>query len=95
MAKRKAKALDKMDSVRKSASLKLDQVNSKIGKLNLKKGSVALFAICEIADNHLIVNHSRNTKGYISLKETIYENNANKYFKIGQYINAFVISEIG
>jgi hypothetical protein len=49
----------------------------------LKKGSVALFAICEIADNHLIVNHSRNTKGYISLKETIYENNAHKFFKIG------------
>jgi hypothetical protein len=42
----------------------------------LKKGSISLFAICEIADDHLIVNHSRNTKGYVSLKGTVFENNA-------------------
>ena len=47
-----------------------------VGRLSLKKGSISLFAICEIADNHLIVNHSRNTKGYVPLKGTVYENNA-------------------
>ena len=61
----------------------------------MKKGSNSLFAICEIADDHLIVNHSRNTKGYVSLKGTNYENNAQKLFKVGQYIVAYVVSEIG
>ena len=45
------------------------QADSKIGKLSLKTGSVGLFAICEITPNYLIVNHTRNSKGYISINE--------------------------
>jgi len=46
------------------------QAESKIGKLSLKTGSVGLFAICEITPNYLIVNHTRNSKGYIPISES-------------------------
>ena len=70
MAKRKTKILDKMSgkSLATSYSQKIDSAHSRIGKLALKKGTLGLFAVCEIGENHLIVNHTRNTKGYIPLE---------------------------
>ena len=35
----------------------------------MTKGSVALFAVCEVQKGHYaIVQHTRNVKGYLSLK---------------------------
>jgi hypothetical protein len=48
-----------------------------------------LFAICEIHPQYLIVNYTRNTKGYISLGE---DKELSSKFEIGQYIVASVIS---
>ena len=62
MAKRKTKAIEK-----KFAG---DSAKTKIGKLALRKGTTALFAICEVGKDYLIVNHTRNTKGYIAMKDT-------------------------
>ena len=88
MAKRKAKQLEKMGT--KTATLKVDK-SSKIGKLSLKKDSLALFAICEVNKTYLIVNHTRNTKGYVPLSAAdIKEHN----FKKGQLITAMVTSEV-
>jgi len=69
MAKRKTKTLEKMKgkSLRTSIPQKIDPAN-RIGKLALKKGTLGLFAVCEIGENCLIVNHTRNTKGYIPLE---------------------------
>jgi hypothetical protein len=37
----------------------------------LEKGSVALFAVSEVyPGQYAIVNHTRNVKGYINLKES-------------------------
>lgn len=44
--------------------------------------------MCEIGKDYLIVNHTRNTKGYIPIKDP-------KQFKVGQLLIATVISEIG
>lgn len=46
----------------------MDRINSRIGRLSLQKGALALFAVCEVAEEYLIVNHTRNTKGYVPLK---------------------------
>ena len=61
----------------------------------MKKGTLALFAVCEIASDHLIVNHTRNTKGYVSLRGTPYMDKAEKHFTIGQLIVACVTAEPG
>jgi hypothetical protein len=42
---------------------------NKIGKFNLTKGSVALFAVNEIYEGkYAIVSHTRNVKGFIPLE---------------------------
>jgi hypothetical protein len=61
-----------------------------LGKLSLKKDSLGLFAVCEVEKDYLIVNHTRNTKGYVELPR----DNKNKYVR-GQMIVAIVNSEIG
>lgn len=44
---------------------------SKVGKLRLEKGSVALFAVNEVySGQYAIVNHTRNVKGFINLKDS-------------------------
>ena len=67
MVKRKTKTIDKMNSRKEktSYSQKIDKAGSRVSKLSLRKGALALFAICEIGEDHLIVNHTRNSKGYI------------------------------
>jgi len=64
MAKRKSKAQEKMVSKTKSS---LGKETSKIAKLALRKDSLGMFAICEIGKDYLVVNHTRNSKGYVSL----------------------------
>ena len=64
---------------------------ARINKLSLNRGTVGLFAICEVTEDRLIVNHTRNTKGYISLKSS----QNSKQFKVGQYIVASVLDENG
>lgn len=45
-------------------------ITSRIGKLNLTKGSVAMFAVSEVhKGQYAIVSHTRNVKGFINLKE--------------------------
>lgn len=83
LLKRKAKALAKMSDTKKTVTQKAEQKSQRIGKLSLKKGTLALFAVCEIASDHLIVNHTRNTKGYVSLRGTPYAGKAHKHFTIG------------
>ena len=58
----------------------------------MKKGTLGLFAICEIGDNCLIVNHTRNTKGYIPLAGSKLTSDQ---FKLGQLVVAAVNAEIG
>lgn len=88
MTRRKTKTLDKMGSKKTS---KIVDMGSKIGKLNLKKDSLAMFAICEVNKDYLIVNHTRNSKGYIPLTASdMKENN----FKRGQLVVAMVNGEI-
>ena len=63
--KRDMKFKDKIKSVEVSTL--------KINKLNFVKGSVGLFAVSEVHKNqYAIVNHTRNVKGFINLKETPY-----------------------
>jgi hypothetical protein len=81
MAKRKTKTLEKK-------SFKSDSIKTKIGKLQLGKGASAIFAICEIGKDYLIVNHTRNTKGYIAVSDS-------NQFRLGQLLVATVSSEIG
>jgi hypothetical protein len=50
------------------SSIKNDR--PKIGKLTLRKGAFAMFAVCEIGKDYLIVNHTRNCKGYVPLDGT-------------------------
>lgn len=91
--KRKTKATTKQGIV----GVKVAGNATKIGRLQsfLKKGALGMFAVCEIAPDHLIVNHTRNTKGFISLKGTKMSGHAHKYFRIGQYVVASVVTEIG
>jgi hypothetical protein len=67
MVKRKAKAQEKMLSKTKSS---LGKEKSRIGKLALRKDSLGMFAVCEIGKDYLVVNHTRNTKGYVPLQGT-------------------------
>ena len=90
MAKRKSKALDKMDS--KSKKIIGFGETTKIGKLALRKDSLGMFAVCEIGKDYLIVNHTRNTKGYVNLVGSGFKAES---FKIGQLIIAMVSAEIG
>ena len=70
----------------KDAKGGLAAASTKIGKLTLTKGSVALFAVSEIHEGkYAIVNHTRNLKGFIPLTT---ENECN--LKIGQLIVASV-----
>lgn len=62
---------------------------NKISKLNFSLTSLGLFAICEISKGYAIVNYTRNTKGYISLKG--HEELAEK-LKVGSLIVASVLS---
>ena len=85
MVKRKTKIIEKKFT---SHNDKVDTAKTRIGRLALRKGTTALFAVCEIGKDYLIVNHTRNTKGYIQVKEP-------KQFHIGQLVLATVDSEIG
>jgi len=64
----------------------------KIGKLALRKGAFAIFAVCEIGKDYLIVNHTRNCKGYVPLDGKKFKA---EQFKIGQLVTAMVNAEIG
>lgn len=88
--KRSAKAMTKSAAVAKALG-----AAPKVGRLSLKKGALGMFAICEVAPEHLIVNHTRNTKGFISLKGTAMAGKAEKYFRVGHFVIASVISEVG
>jgi len=72
------------------SSIKNDRV--KIGKLALRKGSFGMFAVCEIGKDYLIVNHTRNCKGYVHLNGTKFKA---EQFKLGQLVVAMVNAEIG
>jgi hypothetical protein len=53
----------------------------------LSKGSVALFSVSEFhSGQYAIVNHTRNVKGFIQLK------NLDIKLKIGQFVVASVLS---
>lgn len=65
---------------------------AKIGKLALRKGSFGMFAVCEIGKDYLIVNHTRNCKGYVHLNGTKFKA---EQFKVGQLVVAMVNAEIG
>jgi hypothetical protein len=71
---------------------KVGRENSKIGKLALRKDSLGMFAVCEIGKDYLIVNHTRNTKGYVPLQGSGF-NSCD--FHLGQLIVAMVSAEIG
>jgi len=88
MAKRKSKRLEKGETKQKSA---VKSERSRIGKLALRKDSVGLFAVCEIGKDYLIVNHTRNSKGYIPLGTQFKPED----FKIGQLLVATIIAEVG
>jgi hypothetical protein len=53
---------------------------------------VAIFAVSEIEDDYLVVSHTRNTKGYVSLQGT---GSSGSDFRLGQLIIACVNAEIG
>ena len=54
----------------------------------MEKGSVALFAVSEVyAGQYAIVNHTRNVKGYISLREKDHS------LRVGQLIVASVLAQ--
>ena len=63
---------------------------TRLGKLQLKKDAIGLFSVCEVQKEYLIVNHTRNTKGYVELTSE----SKNRYSK-GDLIVASVTSEIG
>ena len=88
--KRMAKAASKS-----SAPAAKSAWSTKIGRLHLRKGALGMFAVCEVAPDHLIVNHTRNTKGYISLKDTAMSGKADQFFRAGHFVIASIISEIG
>ena len=88
--KEKAALKDAGKSKPKVTSVKSDR--ARIGRLALRKGSFGLFAICEIGKDYLIVNHTRNCKGYISLTGSKFKV---EQFKIGQLLVAMVNAEIG
>ena len=88
--KRKEKAQLKKPKLGTHSSIKNDRV--KIGKLALRKGAFAMFAVCEIGKDYLIVNHTRNCKGYVHLNGTKFKA---EQFKVGQLVVAMVNAEIG
>jgi ribosomal protein S1 len=49
---------------------------------------LGLFAIAEVHPNYLIVNFTRNTKGFIALADKDQE--LNKHFEVGQYVTASI-----
>ena len=91
MIKRKTKVLDKKQT-KTAYSSNIDKAASRIGKLALRKGALAMFAVCEVGDDHLIVNHTRNTKGYVSLAGLKMKSSQ---FQVGQLLIASINAEIG
>jgi hypothetical protein len=68
------------------ASGGLGSSSTKISKLTLTKGSVAMWAVSEIHDGkYAIVNHTRNLKGFLPL-----DNDQASSLKVGQFILASV-----
>lgn len=59
--------------------------------MKFAKGSFGLFAVCEVRQDYLIVNHTRNTKGYVNIKNM----SDNSQFEVGQFLVAQVLSEGG
>ena len=51
-----------------------------------------MFAVCEVGKDHLIVNHTRNTKGYVELAGSKIKSSS---FKVGQLLMASINAEIG
>jgi len=92
--KRKLKASDKTASAAAKIAPK-DPTKVRVGRLQLKKGALGMFAVCEVAADHLIVNHTRNTKGFISLKDTTLAGKADKFFRVGHFVMASVVAELG
>jgi hypothetical protein len=87
MVKRKTKTIEKT-----AYSQKIDAAKTRIPKLALRKGAMAMFAVCEVGDDHLIVNHTRNTKGYVSL---VGSKMKSSQFSVGQILIASINAEIG
>lgn len=59
----------------------------RVPPLKFNKGSLGMFSICEINEKYLIVNHTRNMKGYVPLG-----NISSTQFSIGQLVIASVVS---
>jgi hypothetical protein len=57
----------------------------KINRLKFNPGSLGFFAIAEVHSTFLIVNFTRNTKGFISLKD---QEDLHKHLEVGQFIVA-------
>lgn len=91
MIKRKTKVLAKKET-KTAYSSKIDSAAARIPKLALRKGGLGMFAVCEVGDDHLIVNHTRNTKGYIELAGSKLKSSS---FKVGQLLLASINAEIG
>ena len=92
MVKRKTKANEKRALKNNKGNALKTEKGTRIGKLNLRKDALAMFAVCEISKDYLIVNHTRNTKGYVPLTGTEYKSDS---FRKGQLIVAMINSEIG
>lgn len=61
-----------------------------MNRLKFTPGSLGLFAIAEVHPNYLIVNFTRNTKGFVSLNE---KEEQHKHFEVGQLIVGSVMSD--
>jgi ribosomal protein S1 len=74
------------------SSKRLNKAESglKVNRLKFTPASLGLFAISEVHPTYLIVNFTRNTKGFIALDE---KEDSSKHFEVGQYVVASVISE--
>ena len=92
VSKRTSKAQEKEGKKSTYQNARADRIKSRIGKLSLKKGAIAMFAVCEIGNDYLIVNHTRNVKGYLPLGGTGIKS---EQFRLGQLIVACVNAEIG
>lgn len=87
--KRNEKTAEKAGKSRKT--FKGDSDGSlKVNRLKFNPGTLGLFAVAEIHPTYLIVNFTRNTKGYIALDE---KTEVYKHLEIGQLIIASVITQ--
>lgn len=56
--------------------------SQKVNRLKFSPGSLGLFAIAEVHPTYLIVNFTRNTKGFVDLKDSPHED-LHKHLEVG------------